>query len=148
MADNVEYCFRLLLCVYILFWNKDRWPVVFPLFVILSLSLKNSLYICIPLLKQICVLQIYVHRLFHFLTISFKEQKFWLKKPFVLEYSWFTLSCHFLLYSKVTQSYTYIHYFSHIIFHHVLSHGIGYSSLRSFDFCGLKMISLSLLHFL
>ena len=35
----------------------------------------------------------------------------------------------FLLYSKVTQTYKYIHYFSHILFHHVLSQEIGYSSL-------------------
>ena len=36
---------------------------------------------------------------------------------------------HFLLYSKVTQSYMYIHSFSHIIFHHVLWPEIGYGSL-------------------
>ena len=35
----------------------------------------------------------------------------------------------FLLYSKVTQSYTYIHYFSYIIFSHVLAQEIRYSFL-------------------
>ena len=35
----------------------------------------------------------------------------------------------FLLYSKVTQSYMSTPSFSHIIFHHVLSQEIGYSSL-------------------
>ena len=50
-----------------------------------------------------------------------------------LKYSWFTMLCQFLLYSKVTQLYTHTHIcthsFSHIIFHHVLSQEIGYSSL-------------------
>ena len=37
-------------------------------------------------------------------------------------YSWFTVLCQFLLYSKVTQSQTYIYIlFSYIILHHVLS---------------------------
>ena len=44
-------------------------------------------------------------------------------------YSWFTALCQFLLYSKVTQSYIFRHSFSHIIFHHVQSWEIGYSSL-------------------
>ena len=35
----------------------------------------------------------------------------------------------FLLYSKVTQSYIYIHSFCHTVFHYVLSQEIGYSSL-------------------
>ena len=43
----------------------------------------------------------------------------------LLKNSWFMILCPFLLYSKVTQSYIYIHYFSHIIFHHVLSQEIG-----------------------
>ena len=34
---------------------------------------------------------------------------------------WFTTLCQFLLYSKATQSYRYKHYFSHIVFRHVLS---------------------------
>ena len=46
--------------------------------------------------------------------------------------SWFTMSCQFLLYSKVIQLHThthiYIHYFFHTIFHHVPSQVIGYSS--------------------
>ena len=37
--------------------------------------------------------------------------------------------CQFLLYSKVTQLYTYIHSFSHIILHLVSSQVIRYSSL-------------------
>ena len=45
-------------------------------------------------------------------------------------YSWFTILCQFLLYSKVTQLYIYIHSFSCIIFHHVTSEVVGYSSLR------------------
>ena len=38
--------------------------------------------------------------------------------------------CQFLLHSIETQSYMYIHSFSHIIPHHVLAQEIGYSSLR------------------
>ena len=48
---------------------------------------------------------------------------------FELKYSKFTTLCQFLLYSTVTQSYLYIHSFSHIIFYHGLSQEIGYSSL-------------------
>ena len=41
-----------------------------------------------------------------------------------------SLECiQFLLYSKVTQSYICIHFFSHIVFHHGLSQETGYSSL-------------------
>ena len=44
-------------------------------------------------------------------------------------YSWFTMLCRFLLYSKVTQSHIYIHThthsFPHIICHHVPSQVIG-----------------------
>jgi len=46
-----------------------------------------------------------------------------------LYYSWFAVFCHLLLYSKVTQSYIYIHSFSHIILHHVSSQVTRYSSL-------------------
>ena len=62
---------------------------------------------------------------------TFKTQKssLFLFKKFVSFYSsWFTMF-QFLLYSKVTQTYKYIHYFSHILFHHVLSQEIGQSSL-------------------
>ena len=38
--------------------------------------------------------------------------------------------CKFLLYSKVTQAYMYIHSLSRIIFHHVLSQETRYSFLR------------------
>ena len=44
-------------------------------------------------------------------------------------YSWFTVFCQFLLYSKVTQEYIHIHSFSHVILHHVPSQVIGYNSL-------------------
>ena len=46
-----------------------------------------------------------------------------------IKYSWFTMLCQFLLYSKVTQSYICIHYFSHTIFHRLLSQETGYNSL-------------------
>ena len=45
-------------------------------------------------------------------------------------YGWFAVFCQFLLYSKVTQPYIYIHSISHVIFHHVPLQVIGYSSLR------------------
>ena len=48
---------------------------------------------------------------------------------FLLQYSWFIMFCQFLLYSKVTQSYKYIHSFSHPIFHHVLPQETEHSSL-------------------
>ena len=52
---------------------------------------------------------------------------------FLLKYSWFTVFCRFLLYSKMTQSYVsisiYIHTSSHIIFYQGLSEEIIYSSL-------------------
>ena len=60
---------------------------------------------------------------------------FRLLKNILLNYSWFTMFYHFLLYSKVTQPYPVVcvcvcvYSFSHIIFHHVLSQVIGYSSL-------------------
>jgi len=41
------------------------------------------------------------------------------------------MSCQLLLYSKVTQLHIHIHSFSHIIFHHVPSQVIRYSSLCS-----------------
>lgn len=44
-------------------------------------------------------------------------------------YNWFIMFCQFLPRSKVTQAYIYIHSFSHIIFYHVPSQMIGYSSL-------------------
>ena len=39
------------------------------------------------------------------------------------------MSCQFLMYSKVTRSYLYIHSLSHIIFHHFLSQETSCSSL-------------------
>ena len=48
---------------------------------------------------------------------------------FLLDYSWFTVLCQFLLNSIMTQSYIYRHSFSHIISHHVLSQVFVYSSL-------------------
>ena len=46
-----------------------------------------------------------------------------------LELSWCTVLCQFLLYSRVTQSYTHIYSISHIIFHHVLFQETEYTSL-------------------
>ena len=48
---------------------------------------------------------------------------------FFFYYSWFTVFCQFLLYSKMTQLYIYIHSFSHIFLHHIPSQVIRYSSL-------------------
>ena len=48
---------------------------------------------------------------------------------FLLAYSRFTVLCQFLPQSIGTQSYIYIHSFSHTIFHHVLPQEIGHSSL-------------------
>ena len=50
---------------------------------------------------------------------------------FLLNHSWFPVLCQFLLYSKVTQLYIYMHSFSHTIFHHVLSQVIGFPVLYS-----------------
>ena len=49
----------------------------------------------------------------------------------LLKYSWFTMLCQSLLYSKVTQFSTYRHSFLNILFHYGLSQEIGYSSLCS-----------------
>ena len=46
-----------------------------------------------------------------------------------LKYSWFTMLCQFLLYSKVTPTHIYIHSLSCVIFHHGLSQETGCSSL-------------------
>ena len=62
-----------------------------------------------------------------YLTLDPQIFLYFLKK--LLKCSWFSMLCQFLLYSKVTQSYIYIHSFPHIIFHHVLSQEIGYSFL-------------------
>ena len=43
---------------------------------------------------------------------------------FLLECSWFIALCQFLMYSIVTQSYIHTHFFSHTIFHCVLSQEI------------------------
>ena len=62
-------------------------------------------------------------------------------------YSWFTMFCQFLLCSKVTQLYIYIHYFSHIINHRVPSQVIGYSSnLKWLPFLALKLSPASCFH--
>ena len=47
----------------------------------------------------------------------------------LLGYSCFTMLCYFLLYSKVTQLYTYKHSFFYILFYYGLSQDIEYSSL-------------------
>ena len=61
---------------------------------------------------------------------------------YYFNYSWFTILCQFLLHSKVTQSYIYINALSHIIFQHVLSQEIGYSSLS----CTVGPHCLAILH--
>ena len=48
---------------------------------------------------------------------------------FLLKYIQFTMFCESLLYSKVTQLYTYRHSFFYILFHYGLSQDIEYSSL-------------------
>ena len=48
---------------------------------------------------------------------------------YFFHYSWFTVFCQFLLYSKVTQLYIYIYSFSHITFYHVPSQMTRHSSL-------------------
>ena len=48
---------------------------------------------------------------------------------FFFNYSWFTVLCHFLLYSIVTQLYIYTHSFSYIIFHYGLPQETGCRSL-------------------
>ena len=69
-------------------------------------------------------------------------------------YSRFTMFCQFLLYSKVTQIYIYIHSFSHNIFPHVASQVTGYSSLcyiaglHCFECLILGMLILSRMLFL
>ena len=60
---------------------------------------------------------------------SMKSKYFFFNFLKKFNYIWFTMFCLLLLYSKVTWSYIYIHYFSHTIFHHVPSQVIGYSSL-------------------
>ena len=61
---------------------------------------------------------------------------------FLLKYSWFTMLCQSLLYSTVTQFYTYIHSFFNILFHYGLSQEIGYSSLC----CTVRPCCLSILN--
>ena len=56
---------------------------------------------------------LFVISLFHLFPLSWDS--FFLFK-FFFYYSWFTMCCQFLLYSKVTQLYIYIYSFSHIIY--------------------------------
>ena len=48
---------------------------------------------------------------------------------YFFHYSWVTVFCQFLLYSKVTQSYIYRYSLSHLILHHGPSQVTIYSSL-------------------
>ena len=50
------------------------------------------------------------------------------KNFFKLKYSWFTMVCRFLLYSKVTQLYTYRYSFLYVLFHYGLSQDTKNSS--------------------
>ena len=97
------------------------------------------------------ILKVYSRRHFSSLGIV------WTFFKKLLKYSWFAMLYQFLLYSKVTQSYICvfcicvyiiykmdidIHSFSHIIFHHVLSQEIRYSSLC----CSVRPHCLSILN--
>ena len=83
-------------------------------------AIESSLFLeetCLEVFKKEC------HEVYNWITnlggvlvFSFKS-------------SWFTMLCRFLLYSRVTQSYIYLHSFSHTIFHHVLPQEIGCRSL-------------------
>ena len=60
---------------------------------------------------------------------GFIEPFFFFFFSFLLKYSCFTLLCQFLLHSKMTQSYMYMHSFCYIIFHRGPSQETVYSSL-------------------
>ena len=81
--------------------------------------------------KHLCQLQSYsFFKMLDTSVNSFIFFSIWptkLKQFFWLKHSWFITLCQFLLSSKMTQSYRYIHSFAHIIFHHVLSQEIGYT---------------------
>ena len=59
----------------------------------------------------------------------YREWSFFSLKFFLLKVDYITLH-RFWVYSKATRSHIYRHSFSHIIFHHVLSQEIGFSSLH------------------
>ena len=64
---------------------------------------------------------------------------FFLPSFIYLKYSWFTMVCYFLLYSRVTQFYIYTHSFPYYL-HDGLSRDIEYSSLcPAVGFCGVSM---------
>jgi len=64
------------------------------------------------------------------------------KKSILLKYSWFTMLCQFLLYSKVMQLYIYIYILFHILFHYGLPQDIEESSLV----CAIGPCCLSILY--
>ena len=76
------------------------------------------------------------------LVVEKRDQGKCIEVLFYFHYSWFTVLCQVLLYSIVTHSYIYIHYFFHTIFYHVLSQEIGYSSLC----CTVETHCLSILN--
>ena len=45
------------------------------------------------------------------------------------KYNWFTMLCKFVVYSKVIQTYIYIFFLFHILFHYDFSQDIEYTSL-------------------
>ena len=112
----------------------------FPIFIISSPATMffYTFYICFlsyckllvslfhsPILHIICGQII-------FSTICFIHVTPLSKMVILLKYSCFTMLCQSLLYSKVTQVYTYIHSFFYIIFYYGLSQEIEYSSLCFF----------------
>ena len=48
------------------------------------------------------------------------------KKLILFKYSWFTVFCSFLLYSKVLQLYMFLYIIFHILFHYDLLQGLEY----------------------
>ena len=91
-----------------------NWPLYTKsnvLFLLLISSTFSPFFNISPLL-----LKYFIYHASRYPTLLFI---FFLK--LLLKYSWFTMLCQFLLYDKVTQSYIYIHCFSYIIFHPVLS---------------------------
>ena len=86
---------------------------------------------------------IWLKRIFLHSTTFLSEYKW--SFFFLLEYSWFTVLCQFLLYSIVAQSYIYAYvctFFSYTIFQHVLSPETGYSFL----YCKVGPHCLSILN--
>ena len=61
--------------------------------------------------------------------LSFLSFFFFWWKTFLLKYSWFSMLCYFLVYSKVIQPIYRLSFFFQILLHYNLLQGIEYSSL-------------------